>query len=237
MDTDKLIFLIVIGITTLIIGAILATSFKKNSFSTTDNSESEQVNISVGQDGLPEYLENNPNVKGADDAVLTIIEFSDFQCPYCKGIVPSVEAVLLKYPNSVRVVFKQFPLTSIHKYAFAAAEASEAAAKQGKFWEYHDKLFDSQPNFKDEDLIKYAKEVGLDVEQFKTDMTSGDISSKVSKDMALGRKLKVRGTPTFFFAYGDKIEQVQLSSHYSLEDAVDAVMKKLDVKSSTQEAQ
>lgn len=135
--------------------------------------------------------------KGPKDAKVTILEFSDFQCPYCKRAAATADKVVEEYPKDVKLVFKHLPL-SFHKEALPAAKASMAAAKQGKFWEMHDALFDGQKKLGSEYYPEAAKEIGLDVEKFKKDMASPEVDKMVKADMELARKLGVNGTPGFF---------------------------------------
>ncbi len=137
------------------------------------------------------------NVKGPDDAPVTIVEFSDFQCPFCSQAASLVEEVVEAYPKGVRVVYKNYPLP-FHKQAMPAAKAAVAAGKQGKFWEMHDKLFANYRALSDGVYTEYAKEIGLDVERFKTDMDAAETKAIVDADMSDARTAAVRGTPTFF---------------------------------------
>ncbi|MEW6429148.1 MAG: thioredoxin domain-containing protein [Thermodesulfobacteriota bacterium] len=137
-------------------------------------------------------------VKGPADAPVTIVEYSDFQCPYCSRTVPLVEEVLKKNPQTVKVVFKQFPLVRIHQFAMPAALASMAAGKQGKFWEYHDKLFANSSKLNEEQLTAIATELGLDLDQFQKDRNDPTIRQIVNRDMQEAARNNVRGTPTLF---------------------------------------
>ncbi len=132
--------------------------------------------------------------KGAATAPVTIVEFSDFECPFCSRVVPTLKQIEEKYAGKVRVVFKQNPLP-FHKNAMPAAQASIAAANQGKFWEMHDKMFANQKALSVEDLKKYAAEIGLDVAKFEADMNSDAVKAQVKADMDLANKLGIRGTP------------------------------------------
>lgn len=134
---------------------------------------------------------------GPNDAKITIVEFSDFQCPYCALAAPKAVAVANAYPKDVRVVFKQFPL-EIHSKAYLAAEASLAANAQGKFWPFHDKLFANFRQISRENLSKWAGEVGLDVKAFDADLASGKFRGAVDEDTKQGFAAGVMGTPTFF---------------------------------------
>jgi len=137
-------------------------------------------------------------IKGPQEAPVTITEFSDYQCPFCARAEPLINDVLTQYPDTVRFVYKQFPLTSIHKNALAASKAALAAQKQGKFWEMHEKLFANQRALGEEDLKEYAKQIGLDLAKFEVDMNSPEVQRQIQSDMALARKVQVRGTPTIF---------------------------------------
>ncbi|MBI1827049.1 MAG: DsbA family protein [Planctomycetes bacterium] len=135
--------------------------------------------------------------KGPKDARVTVIEFSDFQCPFCSRGAATFKQIHEVYGDKVRIVFREFPL-GMHQRAQPAAEAAECANEQGKFWEYHDKLFGNQQKLADEDFNKYAEEVGLNVEQFKACYSTGKFKADVQKDVAEGSKAGVTGTPAFF---------------------------------------
>jgi protein-disulfide isomerase len=134
---------------------------------------------------------------GPKDAKVTIVEWSDFECPFCSRVGPSLKQIKETYPKDVRVVFRHQPL-SFHPNAKGAAEASMAAHEQGKFWEYHDKLFQNQKALDRANLEKYAQELGLNVGQFKAALDSGKFRAKVEADAAAGAAVGANGTPTFF---------------------------------------
>lgn len=136
--------------------------------------------------------------RGAASSSVTVVEFSDFQCPACKAAEATVNDLLAQYGTGVRFEYRHFPLTSIHRYAFGAAVASECAADQGKFWEYHDRLFREQPNFSKKSLIGYAQDLGLDVEPFTACLSSDDPTQRVKDDADEAARRKLPGTPTFF---------------------------------------
>jgi protein-disulfide isomerase len=138
----------------------------------------------------------NP-VRGPKDAPVTIIEFSDFQCPYCAGLQPTLDQVLKTFPKEVNLVYKQFPL-NIHQYAHQAAAASVAAHQQGRFWQLHDKLFQNAAAINEENIKKWAKEVGVNMGDFEKAMQSGLPDTLVQKDIADGAQANVLGTPTLF---------------------------------------
>ena len=136
-------------------------------------------------------------LKGAKNAKVTIVEFSDFQCPFCSRVEPTITKIVEEYKNDVRVAFKQLPLP-FHNNAHLAAEAALAAKAQGKFWEMHAKLFANQQALERPSLEKYAEEIGLNVDKFKADLDSGKWKQKVDQEQAEGNKIGARGTPSFF---------------------------------------
>ena len=135
--------------------------------------------------------------KGPDNAKVTIVEYTDFQCPFCARVQPTLTKILEKYPQDVRKVFKQHPL-SFHKDAPLASEASLAAGAQGKFWEMKEILFNNQKKLKEENLMQYAQELGLDMEQFKSDLSTHKYKAQVDREIAEAVKLGATGTPAFF---------------------------------------
>lgn len=132
---------------------------------------------------------------GNPQAAVVLIEFSDFGCPACKSIHPIVKSIAAQHEN-LTLGFRHFPLPQ-SKNSREAAVAAQAAAIQGKFWEYVDKLFENQPNFEEEDLINYASELELDIEKFKTDIKNQTFSDQVSEDLRIAKKLRLNSTPTF----------------------------------------
>ena len=140
---------------------------------------------------------NNDAVKGPANAKVTIVEFSEFQCPFCKRVNPTMDQIMKEYGKQVRIVFKHNPL-SFHKDAPLASQAALAAGQQGKFWEMHDMLFENQRALKPDDINKYAQELGLNMSKFKADLESDAIKKQIAADQALAGKVGARGTPTFF---------------------------------------
>jgi len=139
----------------------------------------------------------NAPVWGPADAPVTIVAFSDFQCPFCARSVATLHQIRSAYPDSVRIAFKNFPL-NIHRDAPLAAQAGLAAAAQNKFWEMHDRLFANQKTLKREDLPQIARAAGLDVQRFESDLDSGKFRTAVESDITEGQSLGVDGTPVFF---------------------------------------
>lgn len=134
---------------------------------------------------------------GPADARITIVEYSDFQCPYCAMSAPKAMALATQYPRDVRLVFKQFPL-DFHSNAQRAAEASLAANAQGKFWPLHDKMFANYRQLTPENILRWAAESGLDMAKFKAELQSEKYRSVVEKETKEGMAAGVMGTPTFF---------------------------------------
>lgn len=137
------------------------------------------------------------HTKGPDTAKVTIVEWSDFQCPFCSRVNPTISQLMADYGDNLRVAFKHNPLP-MHNRALPAAIAAEAAGKQGKFWEMHDLLFANARDLTDENFEKWAKEIGIDVEQFKKDMADPALKKKVLDQQSQGSNLGARGTPAFF---------------------------------------
>jgi protein-disulfide isomerase len=135
--------------------------------------------------------------RGPEGAVVEIVEFSDFQCPYCAQALPVIDSLLSAYPDDVRYVYRHFPL-HIHEHAARAAQASLEAQRQGAFWRYHDLLFENQAALSDPELVRYAEELGLDAEAFRRALAQGTHQARMHEDMELGQSLAVTGTPTFF---------------------------------------
>lgn len=150
---------------------------------------SEEKAAKIAQGAAPAF--------GPTDAKVTVVEFSDFQCPFCSRAAEAAHKVKEKYGDKVRFVFRQFPL-SFHKDAHTAAEASLAANAQGKFWEFHDKLFANQAKLDRASLEGYAKELGLNVGSFKKALDSKEYAAAVDGELKMGEEVAVSGTPTMF---------------------------------------
>ena len=145
------------------------------------------------------------HTSGSDSKKIMFIEYGDFQCPSCEGAYPNVSSLLEEYGDKITFVFRNFPLTSIHPNARAAAAVAEAAGLQGKFWEMYDILYGRQGDWDSLDVSKrgdmfntYAKELNLDVEKFKTDVAGPQVAKKINFDLALGKQYDVAATPSFF---------------------------------------
>lgn len=140
----------------------------------------------------------NDYVRGNKNAKITIVEFTDYQCPFCSRFHDTMKQVMAKYPKQVRWVLKHFPLESIHPYARKAALAAECAGEQKKFWEYTDEIFANQASLNDAYLATVAKNLKLDTNKFNSCLSSEKYASKVNADLQLGQTYGVRGTPGSF---------------------------------------
>jgi protein-disulfide isomerase len=138
------------------------------------------------------------HVAGPDDAPVTLVEYGDYECPYCGMAYPVVKKARRELGSQMRFVYRHFPLAEAHPHARIAAQAAEAAGAQGKFWEMHDTLFEHQQALDVEDLIGYAKSLGLDVVRFARDLESGTYAKRVRDDFRSGVRSGVNGTPSFF---------------------------------------
>jgi protein-disulfide isomerase len=148
------------------------------------------IRVDVSTDGAP-FL-------GPADAPVTIVEFSDFHCPFCKRVLPVLTEVRSRYGDKVKLVYRDLPLDRLHPQARRAAEAARCAHDQNKFWEYHDLLFANAPQASPEQLKAYAEQVGLDVQAFERCLTSGKHAAAVQRNVDEGNRLGVGGTPAFF---------------------------------------
>jgi protein-disulfide isomerase len=162
--------------------------------STSQESSGESGNPQIVRYDVP--VDDDPSL-GPEDAPITIIEFSDFECPFCQRFHREVFGRLLSaYPNEIRFVYRDFPLTSIHPNAFPAAEAANCARDQGAFWEFHDRLFTE--GLGDKAYRRYASELGLDMDAFETCIRERRYKDEVQADLTFAANLGVRSTPTFF---------------------------------------
>ncbi|HET6622703.1 MAG TPA: DsbA family protein [Candidatus Saccharimonadales bacterium] len=172
------------------------------------------------------------HVVGDADSKVVFIEYGDYQCPICGSVAQPLKDTLQPYieQGKIAFVFRNYPLTSIHPNTLAAASAAEAAGLQGKYWQMHDKLYESQdawanaaPDQRQTYFDGYAQDLGLNVDQFRTDMASKQVSRHVARDRALGEKINVTGTPTFVLN-GKKLES---SINSALQNGDSAELEKL----------
>jgi protein-disulfide isomerase len=169
----------------------------------------------------------NPYTRGATTAKVTLEEFSDFQCPACGGLEPGLRRVINDYSDRVRFTFRHFPL-QMHKYAFIAARAAEAAGQQGKFWEMHDMIYDNQKEWSEamEPRVQfdaYATRLGLDVQRFKADMGRQDLADRITADLMRGNSVGVKGTPTLYLN-GRELVPGKLATEDDLRREIDAAL-------------
>lgn len=163
----------------------------------------------------PVVIANDAYTKGDSSAKVLVVEYGDFQCPACKAYYPLVKQLLSDYKGKVKVTFKNFPLTSIHPNAMAAAKAAESAGLQGKFFEMHDILYEKQDEWAglpasdaSDKYVEYATSLKLDIDKFNKDRASSEVEKKISTHQDEGISLGVSGTPTFF-VNGKKIDNPQ----------------------------
>jgi Na+:H+ antiporter, NhaA family len=138
------------------------------------------------------------HVRGASDAHVTLVEYGDFQCPYCGDAYPVVQELLARFGSRIRFVFRHMPMADLHPRAPAAAQAAEAAGAQGRFWEMHDRLFEHQLALSDAELRSHAGAIGLDVERFDRELREGTHAAHVQEDYGSGVRSGVPSTPRFF---------------------------------------
>jgi protein-disulfide isomerase len=147
---------------------------------------------------LSSLVKEDDHTKGAMNAPVTLVEYGDYECPYTGRAYPIVKEIQKRLGDRLLFVFRNFPLTQIHPHAQHAAEAAEAAAIQGKFWEMHDYLFEHQQALDDDHLARYASKLALDVNRFNQDMSKHSYAARIHQDMLSGERSGVEGTPTFF---------------------------------------
>jgi protein-disulfide isomerase len=150
------------------------------------------------RDDRPGPVTSADHVRGNHDALVTIIEYGDFECPSCKQAAPAALLLMQGSQGAVRLVFRHFPLEEFHANALAAAEASEAAAAQGRFWEMHDRLFANQSHLQPAHLRRLAEELALDLRRFSKELEEHVHVPRIRQNLTEGRSLGVRATPTFY---------------------------------------
>jgi protein-disulfide isomerase len=138
------------------------------------------------------------HIAGPADATIVIVEYGDFECPFCRQAELVLKALRRELPDALLLAFRHFPMTEVHPHALHAAEAAEAAGAQGKFWQMHDTLFENQDALEDSDLVEYAATVGCDVDRFVREMAEERYATRVRQDFLNGVRSGVNGTPSFF---------------------------------------
>jgi protein-disulfide isomerase len=166
------------------------------------------------------------HLRGAQDAQLTLAEFGDYECPSCGAWHPLIKEILSRYPAKLRLDFHHYPLVSIHPNAMAGAIAAEAAGEQGKFWEMHDQLFQTQRDWGEKQdpkpvFLVLAYRIGLDVNRFNQSMSSPALQSKILQDVSNAQDLRIDGTPTFY------LNGEQIHPKASIEELVQLIESRL----------
>ena len=161
--------------------------------------------------------EERDHIQGPADAPVTLVEYGDYQCPYCGAAHPIVKEVLGRMGEQLRFVFRNFPITTSHPRAEHAAEAAEAAGAQGQFWPMHDLLLENQAQLDDTHLRQYAERIGLDVDAFEHDLTEHTQTPRVREDFMSGVRSGVNGTPSFY------VNDVRYDDSYDIDTLVAAL--------------
>jgi protein-disulfide isomerase len=154
--------------------------------------------------------EDRDHIQGPASATVTLLEYGDYECPYCGAAYPIIKDVQARMGESLRFVFRNFPITTSHPHAEQAAEAAEAAAAQNRFWPMHDLLYENQQNLEDDDLRAYARQLDLDVDLFDHELTQHVHAARVREDFMSGVRSGVNGTPSFYIngvRYDDSYER------------------------------
>ena len=147
---------------------------------------------------LKDPVAGDDHVQGGPDAVVALVQYGDYECPYTRLSRHSVHQLQREFADGLRFVFRHFPLVEIHPHARAAATAAEAAGAQTDFWRMHEYLFEHQQHLEELDLRRYATELGLDVDRFERDRRSPEVARRIERDLASGDRSGVEGTPTFY---------------------------------------
>jgi diadenylate cyclase len=181
--------------------------------------------MSSRENGRLEPVGARDHARGPEDAPVTLVKYGDYECPYCGRAHPVLKEVQERAKERVRFVFRHFPLDSVHPRARRAAQAAEAAAAQGRFWEMHDLLYESQGELGDEDLVRYAAELGLDLRRFEEDLATERYARRIEEDRLGGDHAGVNGTPAFF------VNGVRYTGRVSLDELLAAVEEAAGVPS------
>lgn len=219
-------WLIFVAVVILLLGGLIYLSNKNKV--TIDTSA---INTATVQKASDQSGNIADHVFGKPDSKVIFVEYGDFQCPGCGGAHPTIKSLTEKYKDQLTFVFRNFPITSIHPNARAAAAAAEAAGLQGKYWEMHNRLFESQSSWQNlasdkrtDFFVGYATELGLDTNKFKEDLASTSINQKIAFDQALAKKDKVNSTPTFYLN-GELVPQGTWNDPTKLEKAITDALK------------
>lgn len=217
--SNKVFFGILAAIVIVVVGGALF--FSKSDESSSDTKPADVAAVS-----------ESDHTKGNEKAKITLIEYGDFQCPYCGAVHPTIKEVVPEYEDDVLFVFRHFPITSIHPNALVAHKAAEAAGKQDKFWEMHDKIYETQQAWSSsskpfEVFEGYAKELKLDMDKFQSDFDATSTLDTINKVKSAGSRAGVESTPTMFLN-GKKIDAPR--SPEELRKTLDQAIKDLESK-------
>lgn len=179
-------------------GEVIDISAFSNNDSASQLSEGNTLQLQTINNEAVNNFGDDPSF-GPENADITVVMFEDFECPYCGKAFPVISSMREQFGDSVRFIYRDFPITAIHANAQKAAEAGQCAYAQGKFWEYHDLLFKNQTKLTVADLKSHASKLGLDTDQFNTCLDTGEYADEVQQDFEDGVRAGVSGTPTFFF--------------------------------------
>ena len=171
---------------------------------------------------LATVISEEGHAQGPADAAITLVQYGDYECPYTRLSRHSVRQLQREFSDSLRFVFRHFPLEEIHPHARAAAAAAEAAARQTDFWTMHAYLFEHQQAFEDADLKRYAVELGLDPDRFARDRTTPEVETRIDRDLANGERSGIQGTPTFY------VNGIRNDGGYDLESLRSAILAHID---------
>lgn len=190
-------FLPFIVIAAVIIGAVLVTVLLVRSSRRADSNANANTARNRPPGAEPAHIRGNPN------APVTLEEFADFQCPSCGLYYPELKKIEDEFGTRLRVIFREYPLYPAHPHSVLAAQTAEAAGLQGRFWEMHDKLYENQKAWSEEKdalpiFSDYARQIGLDMDRFNSDLKSDAVATRISKDGIRAHALGVTGTPSFF---------------------------------------
>ena len=176
------------------------------------------------QPKLKSPVDPQDHIQGPKNATVTLVEYGDYECLYCGRAHPILQDLKNRLGDRIRYVYRHFPIQTVHSHAQLAAEAAEAAASQGQFWEMHDALYDNQTALDREDIFEYARQIGLDMEKFERDLDEGVHKERIREDFYSGVRSGVNGTPTFF------INNIRYDGAWDLESLIEAIEKPMGVR-------
>jgi len=216
----------------IIVGIIAVLIFLSNGSKTDlSNVDAFAVQKATSQDG-----NIGDHVFGKSDSKVTLIEYGDYQCPPCGSMYPLVKSVTEEYKSQLRYIFRNFPIPELHPNARAAAASAEAVGLQGKYWDIHNRLYETQSDWSDLSINErgayfenIAKELGVNVNTYKADLAKPNIAKKIDYDMSLGTKSSVNATPTFFLN-GKKLDTSAYSSQDKFKQTIENALKQAGYK-------